>query len=89
MFREIEDKICEHFNVTLDLLIGKNCFGKASLARNYLWYILHCDYNLSINTISKEYDRTQRRIKRVVSKTKYLVTTQRLYKEHYEKIKQL
>lgn len=89
MFREIERKICEHFNVTLDLLIGKNCFGKASLARNYLWYILHNDYKMSINTISKEYDRTPRRVKRVVSKTKYLVTTQKLYKEHYEKIKQL
>jgi chromosomal replication initiation ATPase DnaA len=89
MFREIENKICRYFNVTQDLLVGKNCFGQASLARNYLWYILHYDYNLSINTISKEYDRTQRRIKRVVSKTKYLVTTQRLYKEHYEKIKLL
>lgn len=83
MFREIERKICEHFDVSLDLLVGKNCFGQASLARNYLWYILHNDYKMSINTISKEYDRTPRRIKRVVSKTKYLVTTQRLYKEHY------
>lgn len=86
MFREIEGKICKHFDVTLDMLVEKNCFGQASLARNYLWYILHCDCNMSINTIAKEYDRTPRRVKRVVSKTKYLVTTQRLYKEHYDKI---
>jgi chromosomal replication initiation ATPase DnaA len=89
MFREIERKICKYFDVKLELLVGKNCFGQASLARNYLWYILHYDCNLSINTIAKEYERTPRRVKRVVSKTKYLVTTQRIYKEHYEKIKQL
>lgn len=86
MFREIEKKICKYFDVTPDLLVGKNCFGQASLARNYLWYILHYDFKMSISTIANEYERTQRRVKRVVSKTKYLVTTQRMYKEHYDKI---
>lgn len=89
MVQNIEEKVCNYFGVGIETLVAKNKLRQPSLARGYLWYILHYDYKLSINTLAKQYGRTARRVNRVISKTKYLVETQKTYKGHYEKIKQL
>lgn len=86
MVQEIEEKVCNYFGVEREILVAKNKFRQPSLARGYLWYVLHYDYKMSINTLAKQYGRTVRRVNRVISKIKYLVETQKTYKGHYEKI---
>ena len=89
MIENIEEKICEHFCVDKEMLVATSSHRQPSFARGYLWYILHYDCGLSVNKIAKHYNRTPRRINRVVSKIKYLIETQKAYKEHYEKISYL
>ena len=83
MIENIEKKICEYFGVDKEMLVATSSYRQPSFARSYLWYILHYDCGLSINKIAKQYGRTPRRINRVVSKIKYLIETQKAYKEHY------
>lgn len=83
MIEKIEEKICEYFGVDKELLVATSSYRQPSFARSYLWYILHYDCGLSVNKIAKQYGRTPRRINRVVSKIKYLIETQKAYKEHY------
>lgn len=83
MIENIEEKICEHFGVDKEMLVATSSYRQPSFARSYLWYILHYDCGLSVNKIAKQYGRTPRRINRVVSKIKYLIETQKAYKEHY------
>lgn len=83
MVQKIEEKVCNYFGVDNALVVGKNNIIKASLARGYLWYILHYDCCMSVNAIAKHYQRNSRSVHKLIAKVKYLVTTQRLYKEHY------
>ena len=83
MVQKIEEKICNYFGIDYALVVGKNHIINASLARGYLWYILHYDCNMSVNAIAKHYQRNSRSVHKLIAKVKYLVTTQRLYKEHY------
>jgi chromosomal replication initiation ATPase DnaA len=89
MVQKIEEKICNYFGIDKRLVVGKNNIINASLARGYLWYILHYNCGMSVNAIAKHYQRNPRSVHKLIAKVKYLVTTQKLYKEHYEKIKQL
>lgn len=89
MIENIEEKICNYFGVDKEMLVATSSYRQPSFARSYLWYILHYDCGLSVNKIAKQYGRTPRRINRVVSKIKYLIETQKAYKEHYEKISYL
>ena len=83
MIEKIEEKICEYFGVDKEMLVATSSYRQPSFARSYLWYILHYNCGLSVNKIAKHYNRTPRRINRVVSKIKYLIETQKAYKEHY------
>lgn len=83
MVQKIEEKICNYFGVEKELIVSKNNIINASLARGYLWYILHYDCGMSVNAIAKHYQRNPRSVHKLIAKVKYLVTTQRLYKEHY------
>jgi chromosomal replication initiation ATPase DnaA len=83
MVQKIEEKVCNYFGIDKRLVVGKNHIINASLARGYLWYILHYDYGMSVNVIAKHYQRNSRSVHKLIAKVKYLVTTQRLYKEHY------
>lgn len=83
MVQKIEEKVCNYFGVETELVVGKNNIINASLARGYLWYILHYDCGMSVNAIAKHYQRNLRSVYKLIAKVKYLVATQRLYKEHY------
>ena len=83
MVQKIEEKVCNYFGIDKRLVVGKNHIINASLARGYLWYILHYDCGMSVNAIAKHYKRNSRSVHKLIAKVKYLVTTQRLYKEHY------
>ena len=83
MVQKIEEKICNYFGVDNTLVVGKNNIINASLARGYLWYILHYDCDMSVNAIAKHYQRNQRSVHKLIAKVKYLVAPQKKYKQHY------
>lgn len=84
--KSIEDKTCLVMGVTNKDIRDKNNKKNDSLARGYVWYILHYDYNLSVSQIAKEYNRSKRAVFYLISKTKYIVDNQSTYKKLYEKI---
>lgn len=81
MIDKIEEKICVHFGIDKNDMFCRS--RKNALARGYLWYILHYDNGLSANKIAKRYDRTSRVVFSLIAKIKYLIDTQKTYKEHY------
>lgn len=87
MIDKVEEKVCEYFKLDVNGLLCRS--KKNALARGYLWYILHYDLCLSVNTIAKRYERAKRVVNTLIAKTKYLVEHQKVYKEHYEKIKSI
>ena len=79
---EIERKVCRYFNVPTQSIVNNDKTSQVSMARGYIFYILHNDYKLSINKIANTYFRTPRAIFWHVNKIKHLLR-QRMYREIY------
>lgn len=82
---EIEKKVCKYFGVTQQDIVNYNRTAQASLARGYIFYILHKDYGLSIGKIENTYSRKKRVVFWHINKVKFLLK-QRMYKEIYHNI---
>ena len=85
---KVEKRVCDHFGINEQLVINKGRKSQVSMARGYIYYILHYDYNLSITQISNTYFLTRRAIFWHVSKVKHLLK-QRIYKGIYDEICEL
>ena len=81
----IEKKVCDYFNIRTQDIINKDRTSQKSLARGYIYYILHCEYNMSITKIANTYHITRRAIFWHVSKVRHLLK-QRIYKGIYNDI---
>lgn len=55
-------------------------------ARSMVWYILHYDYSYSINELAREYKKTPRNIKYMVSKMKFQIKKDPKARADYELI---
>lgn len=82
-----EKIVSEYFNVGLNEVASRNHKRDASLARGFIWYILHYNYDLSISKLSIEYYRNRRSINYLIAKIKIAVKKQVSYKEMYKAIK--
>lgn len=82
-----EEVVCKYFNVNLNDVTSKNHKRDASLARGFIWYILHCEYGLSITKISNEYYRNRRSTNHLIAKIKMAIKKQSYYREMYNNIK--
>lgn len=89
MIENLEKCICTFFSIDKDLLIGKNHLKQPSLARGYLWYILHYDYKLSDRYIAIAYKRNTRTVRKMIAKMKYSIDNLKYYKNDYNIIKSL
>lgn len=81
----IESIVCKNFGVDCQSIINNDKRANTSMARGFLFYILHVDYEISIGKLSNTYLRTPRTIFWHVNKMKHLVK-QRVFKEIYDKI---
>jgi chromosomal replication initiation ATPase DnaA len=81
----VEKVLCKEFNISENDFASKNSTANVSLARGFLFYFLHKEYNLSAGKLSKYYFRGARAIFWNVSKIGFLIK-QRAYKEIYEKV---
>lgn len=51
------EEVCSHFGVSVENIRKKDITKKTSLARYFIFYILHRDFGLTTNFISCEYRR--------------------------------
>lgn len=80
-----EKKVCEHFGVHRQSIVNKDGTSIVSMARGYIFYILHKEYGISIAKIANTYFRTSRAVFWHIGKIKCLIK-QRIYKEIYNSI---
>lgn len=83
----VENTVCEYFSVCLSDIASRNHKRDASLARGFIWFILHYEYNLSISKLAKEYIRNRRSITYLIAKIKVSIKRQKMYSEMYLTIK--
>lgn len=81
----VEKKVCKYFNVDKQAIVNNDRTSQVSMARGFIFYILHKDYELSINKIANTYFRTSRAVFWHVNKVTFLLN-QRMYKEIYSNI---
>lgn len=84
----LEKVVCEYFNVKEKDVVSRNHKRDASLARGFIWYILHYDYNFSINKLANGYYRNIRSITSLIAKTKHAIKNQVSYKQMYNAIRE-
>lgn len=85
IIEKVESIVCSFFNVIPQKIVNANRTSQVSLARGYIFYILHNDYKISISKIAETYFRTPRAVFWHIEKIKYFLT-QRMYKEIYDNI---
>lgn len=83
---KVEKVISRKFHIDSQRFIEKDTSDNVSLARSYLFYILHYDYNFSAAKISDNYFRTIRAVFFSLSKIGYRIKNQRIYKDMYNEI---
>lgn len=82
---KVEKEICNEFNVNSYALVDLDTSNNTSIARMFLFYILHHEYNFSYNKIASNYNRTIRSVFRNCAKNEVLLR-QRCYSTIYEDI---
>lgn len=82
----IIDKICTYFNIDKEKVIAKSNKQDVSIVRNYIYYILHYEYNFSIGNIAKKFGRCRREINYRVSEIKYRIEYFPFNKQEYQEI---
>lgn len=85
IIEKVESIVCGFFDVKPQMVINTNRTSQVSLARGYIFYILHKNYNISISKIANTYFRTTRAVFWHIEKITYFLN-QRMYKEIYDNI---
>lgn len=81
----VEKKVCSFFSVDRHLIARTDKTSQVSMARGYIFYILHNDYKFSISKIANTYFRTPRAVFWHINKIKHFLK-QKMYKEIYSSI---
>jgi chromosomal replication initiation ATPase DnaA len=85
---EIEQRICEYFGVSIEEVLGRGRKSAVILARHFIIYILHCDYNVCRRFLMQRYNRKLRVIPYICANLRFLIHNDKRYKSYYEEIKQ-
>lgn len=81
----VEKKVCQFFGVKEQAIVNNDRTTQVTMARGYIFYLLHVDFEFSIAKIANTYHRTPRAVFWHVGKIKYFLK-QRMYKDIYNKI---
>ena len=71
MVNKIEESVCKAYNITAHELRNGGSKRLYSSARAITWYVLHYHFNWSANAIAKEYNRSDRGVKQMISNIKF------------------
>ena len=78
----VEKDVCAFFGVNRQAIVNKDRTSQVSMARGYIFYILHNDYKFSMSKIANTYFRTPRAVFWHINKIKHFLK-QKMYKEIY------
>lgn len=85
VIEKVEECVCSYFGVNSDKLPSRTKTLNIAMARAFVFYILHTDYNISINKIANTYFRTPRLVNWQCEKLRYMLK-QRNYAKTYNDI---
>ena len=83
---ELEEKICEFFNVPIECLRNKSKIKEHCIARSYTIFFMHTFKNMSHSAVAKEYGMNLRNARKNTDKIKYLITIDTYHKNIYRKL---
>lgn len=84
----IERIVCQYFDVCPEDILDKGHKTGQSLAKGFLWYILHKDYKISSNALARIYFRTQRSLLMHIAKTNSCIQANKRYKTYYKELRE-
>lgn len=84
---KVETVVCEMFGVSTKDVLNKGHKSEQSIARAFVFYILHEDYNISGNRLAKIYYRNIRGIWAQIAKIKASITKIRMYRDYASSIR--
>ena len=79
IFSAVEEKVCEYFGVSVEMVIKKDTTNEVSMVRNMLYYILHHEFGMSVSKIAKRYKRMERGVKAQLAKERFCIENNRAY----------
>ena len=85
IIERIEKNVCDFFGVSVQSIVNMDRTSNVSMARGFIFYILHHDYKISISKIANTYFRTNRAVFWHIGKIRHLLK-QRIHKEIYNSI---
>lgn len=85
VIENVEECVCSYFGVNADKLPSRAKTLNIAMARAFVFYILHTDYNISVNKIANTYFRTARLVNWQCEKIRYMLK-QRNYAKTYSDI---
>ena len=83
----IEKEVCKYFKVDYNEIIKFNSTRDVSIARSFIFYIVHKDLGISLRCMMDVFSRKYRTITTSVAKTKYLIENLSSYNNVYNSIK--
>lgn len=83
---EIESIVCQYFQVREQDVINNSRKKDHTIARYFLWYILHYNLCLSSLTIARVYLINARSVKVGCAKIKMRIKTHKYYKNIYDEL---
>lgn len=82
---KVEHIVCKHFGIKEYEIVSKIKKSQVSMARGYVFFLLHKKYDISVGKIAGFYERTSRAVFWHVNKISFLLR-QRIYKEIFNQI---
>lgn len=83
---EIFKKVSEFFVADESEFWGYCRKAEVCDARHMMWYVLHYEFGISSNQISKKFKRNIRTIKRGISRIKYMIEYYPEFRKQYQEI---
>ena len=85
MVEKIE-QICTFFDLTSAELKSRNRLRAVSSARNFAYYVLHCELGYSAGEIAKWFGRTRREVFRRIADVRTQLKFVKSMRETYDKL---
>ena len=85
MVKEVEKTVCLLYGITVEDMRNGGSKKIPSSARAMTWYILHCVFSISSNSIAREYCRTPRGVKMTIAKFKFQLSYDKQLNDIYSR----
>lgn len=82
----VERVVCEQLGVDTKEIVNRRTTSDISLARSFIFYILHVNMKYKVRTICDIYGRKQNGVFKRIAKMRFLIKNYKMYKKMYQDI---